>query len=61
MLEYKGDESEWFRIYSGVRQGSMMSPQLFNVYMDAVMEVKMGMGRRRVRLLEGREWRLPGL
>ena len=40
-----------------------MSPCLFNVYMDAVMtEVKMGMGRNGVRLLEeGREWRLPGL
>ena len=30
-------------------------------WMDAVMEVKMGMGRRRVKFLEkGREWRLPG-
>ena len=40
-----------------------MSPWLFNVYMDAVMnEVKIGIGRRRVRFLEeGREWRLLGL
>ena len=41
-----------------------MSPFLFNVYdMDIVMkEVKIGMGRRGVRLLEqGREWRLPDL
>ena len=39
-----------------------MSPWLFNVSMDIVKEVKMGMGRRRVRFLEeGREWRLPGL
>ena len=31
----------------GVRQGCFMSPSLFNVYMDGVMnEVKMGMGSR---------------
>ena len=34
-------------IDSGVRQGCIMFPCLFNVYMDAVMkEVKMGIGRR---------------
>ena len=41
--------SEMFRIDSGVRQECIMSPWLFNVYMD-------------VRFLEdGREWILPGL
>ena len=35
----KGDEYERFRIDSGVRQGCIMSPWLFNVYMDAVMKV----------------------
>ena len=40
----------------------MMSPWLFNVYMDAVMkEVKMVIGRRGVKFQEGREWRLHGL
>ena len=50
-------------IDSGVRQGCIMSPWLFHVYMDAVMkDVKMGMERRGVRFLEdGRDWRLPGL
>ena len=44
----KWGESEFIRIESGLRQGSIMSPWLFNAYMDAVMkEVKMGMGRRR--------------
>ena len=40
-----------------------MSPWLFNVYMDAVMKVKMGTGDegRSVRFQKGREWRLPGL
>ena len=40
-----------------------MSPWLFNVCMDGVMEeVKMGIGRKGVRFLEeGKEWRLPGL
>ena len=45
----KGAESECFRINSGVRQRCIIFHWLFNVYMDAVMEVKMGMGRRGVR------------
>ena len=46
----KWGEYEQFRIDSGVRQVCIMSPLLFNVYMDAV--VKMGIGKVR-------EWRLP--
>ena len=40
-----------------------MSSWLFNVYIDGVMkELKIGMGRREVRLLEDkRKWRLPCL
>ena len=34
-----------FRINGGVKEGFIMSPWLFNVYIDAVM-VEMGMGRR---------------
>ena len=61
-IRIKGSESECFRIESGVRQGCIISTWPFNMYMDAMMkEVKMGMGRMRVRFLEeGREWRLPG-
>ena len=45
-VRVKGGESGRFRIDSGVRQGSIMSPRLFSIYMDGVMkEVKMGMGR----------------
>ena len=60
-VRIKGCESECLRIDSGVIQVCIMSPWLFNVYMDAVMkELKMGMGRREVRFQEGeREWRLP--
>ena len=59
-VRVKGGESEWFRIDSGVRQGCIMSPWLFTVYMDTVMEeVKIGMGERFRK--ERREWRLPGL
>ena len=59
----KVGESERFRINSEVRQGFIMSPWLFSVYIDGVMkEAKMGMERRRVSFLDdGREWRLPGL
>ena len=38
-----------------------MSPCLFNVYMDGVMEVKMEMERREVSFMEdGRGWKFPG-
>ena len=58
----KGGESKCFRITSGVRQGCIMSTWLFNVYMDAVMKMKMGMRRKGVKFQEeGREWRLPDL
>ena len=59
-VRIKWDESEQLRIDSGVRQRSIMSHWLFNVYMDAMM--KMRMGRRGVRFLEDRrDGRLPGL
>ena len=54
----KEDESECFRINSGVRQGCIISPWLFNVYVDTVMME----GKKGVRLQEeGTEWRLPSL
>ena len=47
-VRVKGGESECFRFNSRVKQGCIMSPSVFNVYMDAVMkEVKIGMCRRR--------------
>ena len=43
-VRVKGGEIEWFRIYSGIREGFIMSPWLFNIYMDGVIkEVKMVM------------------
>ena len=43
-------EIKRFRIDSGVSQGCIMSPLLFNVYMDGVMkEVKMRIGSRGMR------------
>ena len=54
-------ESEWFKIESGVWQGCVMSPWLFNLYMDGVMkELMAGAMGEGVRMVEnGREWRLP--
>ena len=52
-VSVKWGESEQFRIDGGVRQGCIMSPWLFNIYIEEVMkEVKMGMRRRGVRFLE---------
>ena len=62
-VRVKEGESECFRIDSCMRQMCIMSPLAFSAYMVAVMkDVKMGMGRRRVRFQEeGRERRLQGL
>ena len=56
-VKVKGGDSECFRINSGVRLGCIVSPWIFNVYIDVVMkELKIGMGRRGVRFQEeGRE------
>ena len=46
-------ENECFRIDSGVRHRYMISPWLFNVYMNAARrDMKMGMRRMGVRFLE---------
>ena len=46
-VKVKKSKSECFRINSGVRQGCIMSPWLFNVYMDTVIKkVKIGLGWR---------------
>ena len=36
-VRVKGGESKRFRMDSEVRQGRIMSPWMFNVYMDGVM------------------------
>ena len=62
-VRVKWNESEQYRIHSGVAHGCIMSILLFNVYMDGVMkDLKMEVGRREVSFLEdGREWRFPSL
>ena len=61
-VRVKGGESECFRINIGLRQRFIMSPCLFNVYMDVVTKEVKGMGRRGVRFQEeGTEWRFPSL
>ena len=48
---------------TGVRQVCIMSPWLFNVYLNTLMKkLNIGMWRRGVRFQEeGSEWRLTGL
>ena len=58
------DLSESFEVNVGFRQGCMMSPWLFNVYMDGVVrEVKMRMLDRGLGMKEqnGREWEVSQL
>ena len=63
MHKREGGENGDFKIESGMRQGCVVSPWFFNVYMDVVMKkVKIGIGRIGVKFLEkGREWRLVDL
>ncbi len=42
-VRISGETSEQFEIKVGLRQGCVMSPWLFNIYMDGVMrEMKIG-------------------
>ena len=36
-VRVRQDVSEWFPVNAGLRQGCVMSPWLFNVYMDGVV------------------------
>src|SRR5678815_1029974 len=62
-VRINGVNGDWFYIYSGVRHGCVMSPWLFNLYMDGVMkEFEVGMAGNGVRMMEnGDEWRVPYL
>ena len=39
-----GKMSGWFPITQGVRQGCVMSPWLFNVFMDGIMRGELAVG-----------------
>src|SRR5678816_3049021 len=62
-VRINGVESDWFNNNSGVRQGCVMPPWLFNLCMDRVMkELEMGVAGNGVRMMEnGGEWRVPYL
>src|SRR5678815_4623106 len=62
-VRINGVKSDWFSINRGVRQGCVMSPWLFNLYMDGVMkELKVGVTGNGVRMMEnGDEWRVQYL
>ncbi len=57
-IKISGETSEHFEIKVGLRQGSIMSSWLFNIYMDGVMrEMKGKVGEVGVRMYaEGRKW-----
>ncbi len=57
-VKINGEASEHFEIKVGLRQGCVMSPWLFNIYMDGVMrEVKGKVGEIGVKMYnEGRNW-----
>ena len=65
LCESWGKESEWFHVRVGLRQGCVMSPWLFNMYMEGVVkELKRRVMERGVALRisgEGREWEVNEL
>ena len=59
------EEGEWFRVGVGLRQGCVISPWLFNVFMDGVMkEVRESVGDVGATLWDVRtnsEWKVERL
>ena len=51
------DASEWFPVNVGLRQGCVMSPWLFNVYMDGVVR-EVNVGWQRVGAAECEWWQV---
>ncbi len=62
-VKLSGETSERFEIGVGLRQGCVMSPWLFNIYMDGVdRKVKVKVGEVAVRMCdEGRKWVLNSI
>ncbi len=62
-VKIRGETSEHFGIKVGLRQGCVMSPWLFNIYMDGAMrEMKGKVGKVGVRMYdEGRKWVLNSI
>ena len=62
-IRVKRSESKGFSIDRECETRLYHIPSFFSVYMDVVIkEVKMGLGRMKVRFLEkGKEWRFSGL
>ncbi len=62
-VKIRGETSEHFEIKVGLRQGCVMPPWLFNIYMDGVMrEMKDKVGDVGVRMYtEGRKWVLNSI
>ena len=58
------EESDWFQVRVGLRQGCVMSPWLFNLFMDGVMkEVRERVGDVGVKMWDSRscEWKVEWL
>ncbi len=62
-VKINGETSEHFEIKVGLRQGCVMSPWLFNIYMDGVMRETTGkVGEVGVKNYdEGRKWVLNSI
>ena len=45
-MRWGNDFSEWFRITAGVRQDGVLSPKLYNIYVDNLIDLlkKSGVG-----------------
>ena len=63
-VRVRNEVSEWFPVRVGLRQGCVMSPWLFNLYIDGVVrEVNVRVLGRGLKLVDGNdnEWKLNQL
>ena len=51
-----GELTDWFDVNTGLRQGCMLSPALFNVYIDHVIRIKLIELAREEKKVYGVEW-----
>ena len=55
-----GELTDWFDVNTGLRQGCLLSPALFNVYIDHVLRRTLDQVEKEERVMRRDEWESKG-